>query len=607
MDLMNERKYKDDLPINTINKIRNILNDLGILTVEKGWLNSAKGYYSVTVSIANTTLSTNGKGTSYEYALASAYGELMERIQNQAPFRLNTDLSQEDNEYKGFFYSPDEKEMSIKEIIDDDNEWIHDKFLKVNRKEDIIKLLKKWQEISYEKINSDFIGLPFCNLNSGKVSYIPIKMLSKMYMSNGMCAGNTPEEALVQGISEIFERNVNKKIIKEKITPPSIPSEYLKKFPKLEDMINQIEMNGNYKVILKDCSLDLNFPVVGVVYINKDDQTYFVKFGSHPSYEMAVERTLTELLQGQDIKKMRGVWKYSYQSDYSDNHNNLLNILVNGCGCYPNEFFSAKESYEFKPFVDVSKMNNKEVFKYLIDMLKEKGYNVYVRDASYLGFPAFHVIIPNLSEIEEINDYNEIQDYAELVKAKKLIRNITQPNEYGYLQLAKFLDEKNFGLEVSVMQFLNLPINSSLPWYYSNMDLFVVALYCHEREYSKAYSVLNKYLKEIQANSSDSQLLSYYCCIRDYLAAKTMDLSDKELIDALSTFYHINMINGIIDEMGDCENIFIKHGYIKCFNCQDCLFKNGCLFKETERIYKILKERYALSKIKQEELKHLID
>lgn len=78
MSSISQRKFKDETPLNTINRIRNILNDLGILTVETGWANSAEGFYSVTVMIQNTNLSTNGKGTSYEYALASAYGELME-------------------------------------------------------------------------------------------------------------------------------------------------------------------------------------------------------------------------------------------------------------------------------------------------------------------------------------------------------------------------------------------------------------------------------------------------------------------------------------------------------------------------------------------------
>lgn len=89
MNSLSGRKYKDELPINTINKIRNILSGLGILTIETGWRNSAEGFYSVTIMIQNTNLTTNGKGTTYEYALASAYGELMERLQNQSFYKLS--------------------------------------------------------------------------------------------------------------------------------------------------------------------------------------------------------------------------------------------------------------------------------------------------------------------------------------------------------------------------------------------------------------------------------------------------------------------------------------------------------------------------------------
>src|SRR5690349_12678031 len=132
MSSISVRKYKDELPLNTINRIRNILNGLGILTVEKSWAHSADGFYSVTVLIAGTTFSTNGKGTTYEYALASAYGELMERLQNQAPFRLNTDVSQEAIEYPGFFYAPDEKQMSVDELLYSDDEWIKEKLARLD-------------------------------------------------------------------------------------------------------------------------------------------------------------------------------------------------------------------------------------------------------------------------------------------------------------------------------------------------------------------------------------------------------------------------------------------------------------------------------------------
>ena len=43
--------------------------------------------------------------------------------------------------------------------------------------------------------------------------------------SNGMCAGNTPAEALVQGLSEIFERYAIQEVLAGNIIPPDIPPE----------------------------------------------------------------------------------------------------------------------------------------------------------------------------------------------------------------------------------------------------------------------------------------------------------------------------------------------------------------------------------------------
>ena len=76
--------------------------------VETVWRNSLKGFYSVTVNIAGTDLAVNGKGVSHEYALASANGEMMERLQNFCTFRLSFDVSPEALVHKGFYYAPDE-------------------------------------------------------------------------------------------------------------------------------------------------------------------------------------------------------------------------------------------------------------------------------------------------------------------------------------------------------------------------------------------------------------------------------------------------------------------------------------------------------------------
>lgn len=597
------RKYKDDLPLHTINKIRNILTELGILTVETGWQHSAKDFYSVNLSITNTNVRTNGKGTTYSYALASAYGELMERLQNQTFFRLNADLSKEALNYKGFYYAPDEKNISVQELMNSEEDWIKIQLSKLCSSMDPEEVLKKWKFVSYEDTPSDFIALPYLNITNHKISHIPIKMISKMYMSNGMCGGNTAEEAIVQGLSEVFERHVNKEIIRKRMTPPTIPQTYLENFPKIKGMISQIEANGNYEVIIKDCSLGKGYPVVCAIYMNKNDQTYFIKFGAHPIFEIAVERTLTELLQGQDIKNMRGVKEYAYRTEIEDAYDNLIGILVNGSGYYPSEMFHSEFSYEFKEFERVNASSNKEMLRYLVKLLEAQGYHIFVRDVSFLGFPSFHIIVPGFSEIDEFHDMEAIDNYAKYNKIKKYIRNLKSASDEEIEEIMEFFHHTNYNREASIPQLLNLPVKNIFPWYYAKIDLFIGAVYRNRGNDLKAYEAMNRLVKRIEPNPYNQMERVYYKCARDYIGTKIDRVDEQDAIAHLNTMYPLPMIHGVINDFGQPKEILSKYGEIQCWNCEACKLKEHCLYQEVEKVYKALKDRYAVNPIDQNRLK----
>lgn len=596
-------KYKDELPLNTINKIRKRLSDLGLLVTETVWKNSVDGFYSVSIKVENTSIATNGKGASSEYALASAYGELMERLQNQATFRLNLDLSPDALEYQGFYYAPDEKKLSINDIINSGEDWINLQMSRLDPSTDKRQLLKLWQAVSYEDVPADFIALPYFSLNTKRLSYIPVKMISKMYMSNGMCAGNTPEEALVQGLSEVMERYVNKRVIYEKITPPSIPHDYLEQFPQIVSMISEVKASGNFDVDLKDCSLGQGLPVVGVIFINKSDQTYFVKFGAHPIFEIAAERTLTELLQGQDIGNMLGVREYSYKLDLNDEAANLMGILVNGSGCYPAEFFSRNFTYPFNGFKDVSNLSNRDMLKYIVELLAENQRQVFVRDVSFLGFPSFHIIVPGMSEIEEINDIKAITDYAEYNKIRKYIRNLEQTDKREATEINDFITRFSYSSEASVADILNLPMRRPLPWYYANIDLFITALYYRIGDFTNAYKAFDKYLRYIQSTQNNNNLVTYYRCVKDYIGTRIDQLSESETFESLSVFYPPEVIQGVINEFGNQELLLSYLGQFNCWNCDSCHFQIACLYKGIEKVYRILKDNYVANKVDQDHLR----
>ncbi|PIH03066.1 YcaO-like family protein [Clostridium combesii] len=606
MNSFDMTKYKDELPTNTITKIKKILYNLGIYPIETNWNNSAKGFYSVSVVIKDTNLSTNGKGTTPLYALASAYGEMMERLQNQSFFKLSIDLSPQALQYRGFYYAPDEKKMSINEVLNSKDDWVQIQMSKVRRDIDKRELLKKWKDISYENTYCDFVALPYLNLTNSKLSYIPIKMISKMYMSNGMCAGNTIEEALVQGLSEVFERAVNKAIVLDKIIPPTIPRDYIMKFPRIEAMIREIESSGNYKILVKDCSLDKSYPVVGVIFIDQSDQTYFIKFGSHPMFEVALERTLTELLQGQNIRSMKGVKEFSYKNPIDNEDNNLMGILVNGSGYYPTELFNKKSSYEFKGFKEAKGWSNKEMLNYLVNLLRKEGYDIFVRDSSYLGFPSYHIIVPELSEIEKFDDIDSLEEYADFVKMKNTIRNLQYQSNEEIEELLHLMKKRNIGGAASIPQFLNIQTKNIFPWYYGTIDLFITAAYYKIGDFENSYKNFDNFLKTVSINPLNKGVYNFYKCVRDYIGTRADNLSERESINILSTFYPLSMINKVTSYFKNEENIFTLFGQLKCWNCNKCDVKGSCSYDRVEKVYKILKYNYSITRINQYDMKNLL-
>ncbi|XMB86387.1 YcaO-like family protein [Mycoplasmatota bacterium WC44] len=588
--MIRNNKYKDDSPINTVNRIKKILDKYDFDVEESTWKNSAEGFHSLRVTIEGTPLGTNGKGTTIEYAMASAYAELMERIQNQASFRLSLDLGEKAFNHKKFYYAPDEIYMSTHEFLHKSDEWTQLQMKLIKPHTNLPELLTKWKGVGYEDVHSDFVSVPFLNLMTDNLSYIPIKMISKMYMSNGMCAGNTIEEALVQGLSEVFERFVNIKILKENISPPTIPDKALKEYPRIYEMIKQIEAKGNFKVIMKDCSINKGYPVVSALFINRDEQTYFVKFGSHPIAEIAMERTLTELLQGQDVTNMMGVKEYSYNPPIHSKEDNIMGILINGSGFYPSELFSNKSSYTFKGFEKFDLNSNRELLIYLLNILHKENYNVFVRDYSYLGFPTYHVIVPGFSEVEGIDHFKSIEEYSKFVRVKKYIRNIIYLGDKEIKEMLSLMNELNIEGPTSVVDFLNIDISGEVPWYYTNLDLFKALSFFKLRDFKNSYKYFDIYLSQVQVNSTDKDIYTYYKCVRDYIGIRDKYSENMDCILEFSNFYKKEVIDDVIENYKESDNIFKKYGYINCFSCEKCEFINKCKYKNLERVYKTLKD-----------------
>jgi uncharacterized domain len=584
-------KCKDSGPLQTINRIRGLLGELGILAKET-WNHQVEGFYSVNIRVGETTLHTNGKGTTPEYALASGYGEFMERLQNFYFENMKMDIGTDVLKYRNFYYVPDERHLSIDEILECNDTWAKVFTLNAGTREEKAEILKEWLIEDNTGKPSDFISVPFLNAADGSIHYLPRVMLLSLYGSNGMCAGNTPEEALVQGFSEVMERYAHDMVARKKTVPPTVPRSYLEQYPVIYEMIRKIEQEGNFKVITKDCSMGMGFPVIAILFVDMDRHTYSVRFGAHPLFEIAVERCLTELLQGRDFTDMYWVDKFSYFGRDRDSSRNYKKQLTTAIGDYDPSLFSDHFSYPFKGFNTLETYHNKRMIDYLYDILREKGYDILIRDVSFLGFPSYHVIVPFFSEIPDLT-LETVRSYSTAVKMKKVAKNPKHCPDEELQELVDYMlySDDKLNRDDYLINVTSLPTMRKFPTV--SRDPFAAHAYYRMGKLKKAYEIMDHYIQGIETNKK-SNYLTLMKCMRDYIGMRADGIDDGGSIKSLLTvFYPENVVCRIMDDFEKKEDVLKYCESLKCYDCGECEWKSCCRYPEMKKIHMRLKDSYA--------------
>ncbi len=255
-----------DLPLEeTIANMSAILAGLGMKIEIASWRNIVPNVWSLHIRDAQSPMCfTNGKGSTKESALASALGEFIERL--NCNFFYNDQFWGEEIANAEFVHYPDEKWFKPgpngelpKEILDEYCLEIYDPEKEL--------LGTHLYDTNSGNIERGICSLPFVRQSDGETVYFPSNLIENLYLSNGMSAGNTLEEAQVQCLSEIFERAVKREIIEGEIALPDVPEEVLAKYPSIVAGIQGLEEQG-FPVLVKDASLGGQFPVMCVTLMN---------------------------------------------------------------------------------------------------------------------------------------------------------------------------------------------------------------------------------------------------------------------------------------------------------------------------------------------------
>ena len=448
-----------DLPLEeTISNMTNMLADLGMKIEISSWRNIVPNVWSLHIRDAASPMCfTNGKGATKESALCSALGEFIERL--NCNFFYNDQFLGEDIANSDFVHYPSEKWFELTEddglpsgILDEYTSAIYNPEGELSGSNLI--------DTNSGNVERGICSIPYQRHSDGETVYFPSNLIENLFLSNGMSAGNNLAEAKVQCLSEIFERAVKRQIIEQEIILPDVPKSVIEKYPAILAGIEGLEAQG-FPVVVKDASLGGQFPVMCVTLMNPKTGGVFASFGAHPSFEVALERSLTELLQGRSFEGLNDVPKPTFNSMAVAEPENFVEHFIDSTGVISWKFFSDNSEHDFVEW-DFSGTTEEESER-LFGILGELDKEVYIAEFDELGASVCRILVPDYSEVYPVEDLiwdntNKSLNYRED------ILNLHRLSEDELVSLVERLEDSQLDNYIDIITLIGIEFDENTVW-----------------------------------------------------------------------------------------------------------------------------------------------
>lgn len=448
---------KDASLESSIRTLQGKLEALGFHVEERSWLNEIENIWSVHITDRDCPrLFTNGKGASQLAARASALGEYFERLSTNyfwTHFYLGETIANQD-----FVHYPNEQWFPLK-----GDKWpaglLTPELQKFYNPESGA-IASQLIDLNSGNAERGICAIPYTRLRDEKTVLFPVNLIGNLYVSNGMSAGNTMMEARTQALAEIFERDIKFKIIREGICLPDVPEAVINRYPRIAAGIKGLRAAG-YGILVKDASLGGQYPVMNVTLLHPEDQGCFASFGAHPRFEVALERALTELLQGRAINGLKGFAAPGFDMEEIADSQNLEIHFVDSSGVISWDFLRGTPDYAF---VDWNfGTTTEEDYNWCVNTIHASGHDMYIADFTHLGVYACRIFVPGMSEIYPVEELQwENNTVGNLVRPAAL--RLQELNEAESAELLETLLELDLADELPVTTLIGLCADPNTTW-----------------------------------------------------------------------------------------------------------------------------------------------
>ncbi len=528
---------KDSSLEQTIEQMTGLIEQLGMKIEISSWRNLVPNVWSLHIRDAASPMCfTNGKGATKESALCSALGEFIERL--NCNFFYNDQFWGEEIANAEFVHYPNEKWFPLTEddaipdgLMDDYTLGIYNPVGELQGSNLI--------DTNSGNIERGIVALPYTRQSDGETVYMPSNLIENLFLSNGMSAGNNLNEAKVQCLSEIFERAVKRQIIEQEIVLPDVPKDVLAKYPSIVAGIDALEAQG-FPVVVKDASLGGQFPVMNVTLMNPKTGGVFASFGAHPDFQVALERSLTELLQGRSFEGLNDVPRPTFNSMTVSEPENFVEHFIDSTGVISWRFFSNKAEYDFVEW-DFSGTTEQECDN-LFAILSDLGKEAYVAEYTGIG-TACRILVPDFSEVYAVEDLvwdntNKALDYRED------ILNIHRLDDEALADLVARLEDSQLDNYIEIVNLIGIEFDENTVWGQLTIIELKILIYLALGQHEDAIELVEAFL---QYNDNTVARGLFYQAIHTALEI-TLDesLEMDEFIDNLSRMFGKDVMENVV-------------------------------------------------------------
>ena len=437
------------------------LAQFGFHVEERSWLNPVAGIWSVHLRDRDCPLLfTNGKGASKLACLASALGEFFERLSTRyfwTHYFLGAEIAGRE-----FVHDPRERWFPVPK----NGKW--PKGLLTPELQAFYNPEGSIAASALVDLNSGnaargICALPYVRQRNGKTAWFPVNIIGNLYMSNGMSAGNTPTEARTQALSEIFERHVKFRIIAAGLCLPDVPADVIARYPQIAAGIAELRRAG-FGILVKDASLGGQYPVMNVTLLNPRDQGCYVSFGAHPRFDVALERALTELLQGRALAALDGFPPPGFDLDEVASAPNLEIHFVDSSGSVHWNFLADTPDFAFHDWnFSTPDAATDHDCAWLIERIHALGHDAYIADFTHLGVYACRILVPGMSEIYPVDDL-EWENNSSGNTLRPAILNLPELDDDACAELLDTLNASSFDEQRLVRELIGLAADPGTLW-----------------------------------------------------------------------------------------------------------------------------------------------